>query len=685
MNFHSGLIQNQATVINRENDAYTVLLVHADGPLGTKMAIDASPRRLGVLGTGGNAFIGPTGKFGATTLGMPGAGLFAMRYREDFEFYDQPFTIDWWEYRNDTTDARCSIARDTSGDPYIAYMLGWSSGGNQYAYFSVNGTAWDGNLYMGPTTANQYVHFAVVRSGNTFYTFRNGVVQATGTLAGALRISTGDFSIGYHNSAGTLYYFNGAIDEVRVSKGIARWTANFTPPARQYLPDPDLSTILLLHMDGTTTTKSFADASACFWPGPQVQGNVQLAQTNYRFGTASVLIGGGVPSTIAYPANTLWDLDADDFTIECWVFLQAAPTTSMGVIVHMSPGDWANRWAFYIEADSKPVFDFTDTGNVSNGAGGPTGSLTLNTWHHIAAVRKGTEFRCYTNGVSPGAYDFGAKTIKALPASPLVIGAFDTSGGQQFKGYIDEVRISKTARYTGNTFTPPATQHTPLNRNGDINTVWLMDDGPYDNSMYNHGPWDVATGVQLLKGGQVGRSMLLFNGVSGSYASWPNHSDFNFGNRDWTVEWWEYRQAEVGTIIARDYPLVNGGYTSFLFGYGGGGTLNCYLTSNGTSWDILNYNDGGTFGATTLNAWTHYAIERYLGTTIWLYKNGVLINGKNISAGVSILSSSNSLSVGNYASGASPYNGYVDNIRISNIARYGSGGFTPSQTPYPKP
>ena len=167
--------------------------------------------------------------------------------------------------------------------------------------------------------------------------------------------------------------------------------------------------------------------------------------------------------------------------------------------------------------------------------------------------------------------------------------------------------------------------------------------------------------------------------------AWPNHSDYNFEDRNWTVEWWEYRLAEAGTIIARDYPTVNGGYTPFLFGYGSGGNINCYLTSTGSSWDILNYNDGGTFGATTLNAWTHYAIERYLGTTIWLYKNGVLINGKNISAGVSILSSSNSLSVGNYASGASPYNGYVDNIRISNIARYGSGGFTPSQTPYPKP
>jgi len=44
----------------------------------------------------------------------------------------------------------------------------------------------------------------------------------------------GVFLLGRYNGATPEQYFNGWLDEFRLSKGIARWTADFTPPSEEY-------------------------------------------------------------------------------------------------------------------------------------------------------------------------------------------------------------------------------------------------------------------------------------------------------------------------------------------------------------------------------------------------------------------------------------------------------------------
>jgi hypothetical protein len=53
------------------------------------------------------------------------------------------------------------------------------------------------------------------------------------------------------------YYFKGWLDELRISKGVARWTSNFTPPTSAYTGDS--GTVLLLHMDGADGSTAFID------------------------------------------------------------------------------------------------------------------------------------------------------------------------------------------------------------------------------------------------------------------------------------------------------------------------------------------------------------------------------------------------------------------------------------------
>ena len=72
-------------------------------------------------------------------------------------------------------------------------------------------------------------HHALVRNGSTFYTFKDGTQVSTWTNSSSIR--EGEEKT-LANRGGS--YVNGYVDELRVSKGIARWTSNFTPYTTAY-------------------------------------------------------------------------------------------------------------------------------------------------------------------------------------------------------------------------------------------------------------------------------------------------------------------------------------------------------------------------------------------------------------------------------------------------------------------
>jgi hypothetical protein len=77
---------------------------------------------------------------------------------------------------------------------------------------------------------NTWTHVTFTRSGSTMRLFINGVLDASATVANNFSDTT-DFLMGKeaYNTNNTGATFNGQIDELRVTKGVARYTANFTP------------------------------------------------------------------------------------------------------------------------------------------------------------------------------------------------------------------------------------------------------------------------------------------------------------------------------------------------------------------------------------------------------------------------------------------------------------------------
>lgn len=105
-----------------------------------------------------------------------------------------------------------------------------------------NGTA-PNSLFSFPSTLprDTWFHIAICRSGTTCYGFYNGTLLGTSTgLSGSALTNPNNkpVMIGSSASATVQNYFKmtGYIEELRVTKGIARYTASFTPPTRAF-PD----------------------------------------------------------------------------------------------------------------------------------------------------------------------------------------------------------------------------------------------------------------------------------------------------------------------------------------------------------------------------------------------------------------------------------------------------------------
>ena len=92
------------------------------------------------------------------------------------------------------------------------------------------------NVDIGLTSAAAWTHYAVVRNGTDILTFANGTLTTTASIGTvSLYYNSADTVVIGGQTSGTSRSVNGYIDELRVTKGIARYTTNFTPPTEPFL------------------------------------------------------------------------------------------------------------------------------------------------------------------------------------------------------------------------------------------------------------------------------------------------------------------------------------------------------------------------------------------------------------------------------------------------------------------
>lgn len=204
-------------------DENTLLLLHGEE------LIDSSQYEK--IFTGNNVVISTEqSKFGGKSLYFNGTNAYiTLPVYNDMMFGGNDFTIDWWEYRTRTNGSIFNLNHTSGGFGLLCTHLDGTK-----IYTSSSGTTWDmfsGENAFSPTI-NQWTHWALVKNGNTWRTFKNGVKFWETTNTSSLNATniTGS-TIGKQVPGSD--YFQGYIDEFRISN-VARWTSDFTPPDEAY-------------------------------------------------------------------------------------------------------------------------------------------------------------------------------------------------------------------------------------------------------------------------------------------------------------------------------------------------------------------------------------------------------------------------------------------------------------------
>ena len=173
-------------------------------------------------------------KFGPTSAYFDNTGDFlTVPASSDWNVYGSDYTVDFWFYATSFADWDGLVACNSS-DPY-----GWNiqlDAAGRLLYMAGDGGTWEFNTYNTGQTAlslNTWYHVAMTKSGTTWNIYVDGTLYQGPYTASAQNTDAVDLSIGRAPVWGARD-FNGYIDELRMSKGIVRWSTNFTPPATSY-------------------------------------------------------------------------------------------------------------------------------------------------------------------------------------------------------------------------------------------------------------------------------------------------------------------------------------------------------------------------------------------------------------------------------------------------------------------
>jgi YD repeat-containing protein len=218
------------------NIAGVALLLHADSPNGSAVVSDSSVSRHPVTKVGNAALSTAQYRFGGVSLAFDASGAggyVSIPNSADFAFGSGDFTIEAFVYKT-ANNPNASRIWNPNGDFYDGVALGIDASGNFYAAASTTGNSWPYSLSPANLANNHWYHLAVVRSGGSLFAFVDGVRYVVTTALGSavLYADSHDRVIG--GQAGVNRSLNGYVDEFRITRGVARYTANFTPPTAPF-------------------------------------------------------------------------------------------------------------------------------------------------------------------------------------------------------------------------------------------------------------------------------------------------------------------------------------------------------------------------------------------------------------------------------------------------------------------
>ena len=312
----------------------------------------------------------------------------------------------------------------------LEFFMGGSSG----ADFTLTSTS--------VVPMNVWSHVAAVRSGTTVTLYLNGVLVATATSSKDEDYSGLDFKVATayaHQLSPPIgnpgLSFQGYISNLRIVKGTAVYTSNFTPPTAPLTAITNTQLLLNCTNAGIIDNSGKNDI--------ETVGNAQISTSVKKYGTGSMYFDGS-GDWMQLPDRPELQLGTGNFTVEGWLYL-GATGAARGIV---GKGTSTTGWLLSTNSSNQVVFTYASSTITS------TGTLAGSTWYHIAVCRESTgtnQTKIYINGTNDGT---GTVNTNFNQTNVMYVGA-NRTGGDAMNGYIDDLRITKgQALYTSN-FTPP--------------------------------------------------------------------------------------------------------------------------------------------------------------------------------------------------------------------------------------
>jgi hypothetical protein len=354
---------------------------------------------------------------------------------------------------NSTFTLECWFYQPTAGSATFFSRGGgaasWSTvDGAQFNLQIISGTFyWQWNNSGSPTSitttspaAGAWHHVAVGYNGTTTRVWLNGTSIGTSTVGYTLPTTRDRVWCGL-NQDGSSGPMNGYISNLRFVKGTDVYGVGNTSIT---VPTAPLTAITNTSLLLNFTNAGVLDATAK--NNLETVGNAQISTAQSKWGGSSIAFDGTGDYLPSNPSTSnLYAFGTGDFTIEFW--LRLGSVSGNQSLVDIRPTGTNGLYPLIYTNTTSLIYYVNSATQISGG------TLSTNTWYHVAVSRSGTSTKMFLDGTQIGSTYTDSNNYLAGTGAPWV-GTFRDGTGA-LNGYIDDLRITKgVARYTAN-FTAP--------------------------------------------------------------------------------------------------------------------------------------------------------------------------------------------------------------------------------------
>jgi len=532
-------------------------------------------------------------------------------------------------------------------------------------------------------TANAWNHVALSRASGTSRMWINGT--HIGSFSDSFNYTNlGNYCIGGPVGYLGTYVFQGHISNFRFIKGTAIYSgsSDITVPTSALTAVTNTKLLTCQsnrYKDNSTVGNTITPIGSAysriqpfspFAPSSSYDAATKGGSAFFPIGQTTNKIECGTSADFAFGTGA--------FTIEAWVYV-TADTYPYSRIMNIGPY-WNN-----VNSIGLLVDDTDHSSKISLGVYGAvsnqrvcvsTNATPRNEWFHVAVSRDGTgDFRLFVNGnLDSTNTSYRTVNVSSGGNQPLTIGGTtDRAVEEPFEGIISNFRVVKgTAVYTSSFTVPTA----PV---ADVTNTKLL------ANFTNAAIFDQTgkTNIDTVGNAQLDTSVKKFGTASleldgsNDFLKIRDGSLIPSGFEPFTVECFIYVNSH------KNYNNIGLSFGIQMY-TDSGGKLICWLGNTSGAYFVNGLQSTATISTTT---WTHIALVRnsvypYTSNTLTWFVNGTA--GGQATEGVSnsiapVGTYNTYAAIGAYPTGSYKFNGFIDEFRITNKARYTSNFTAPTE------